>query len=96
MTCAILTFRNVAFKVSVLERVIVGSNCQATDGRIHGGNFCYGPTLEDAVGFQTQVVVKPPGVMLLDDKDRMLVRLARLRLRFGGFAEVPLAPVISQ
>jgi hypothetical protein len=40
--------------------------------------------------------VKPPGVMLLDDKDRMLVRLARLRLRLGGFAEVPLAPVISQ
>jgi len=73
-----LAFRDVALEISIFKRVIFGPNGQTTDGGVQGGDVGDGPALEHAIGFQTEVIVQAPGVVLLDDKDGLLVGLGGL------------------
>lgn len=65
---AILAVWNDAFEAAVFQRVIFDLHRETLHGRIEVGSFGDRPTLEHAIEFQTEVVVKVGGIVLLDDE----------------------------
>ena len=77
------------FERRVADRVVLDLHGQPLRGRVERRLLRHGPALEDAVGFQAEVVVEVRGVVLLDDEDREAgVRLGALALGLSGFGEV--------
>jgi hypothetical protein len=75
-----LPFRNGAFEIAVVERVVFHLHRQPLVVRIERGPFCHGPGLEDAVEFQPEVIMQTAGIMFLNDK------APSLRRRYLGLA----------
>ena len=71
---AVLAFRNRAFEVAVVERVVLHLDRQALVCRIERRTARYRPGLEDAIMLQAEVVVQPRGGMLLDHETRTFRR----------------------
>src|SRR5262245_43841726 len=87
----IFALRNRAFKVAVVEWMILDLDGQAPIAWIERRPLRDGPGLENAIDLQPQIVVKPGGSMLLDDEAGILSRLdPRLPARLRGFREVAL------
>src|SRR5262245_18193174 len=71
----ILSLRDRAFKVPVVERMILNFNRQPPIARGERRPLRHGPGLEDAIGLQPQIIVEPGGSVLLNHKARILGRL---------------------
>src|SRR5580700_1910232 len=67
-TAAVLTLRNRALKIAVVERMVFHLHRQALIGRIERWSARNCPGLEDSVPFQAQVIVQSTCRVLLDDK----------------------------
>ena len=74
---AILAFRDRAFEIAVVERMIFHLDRKALVVRIERRAFGHRPGFEDAVELKPQVVVQPRGVMFLDDEAPAVRRLDR-------------------
>ena len=66
---AVVVLRDHALELGVLEGVILDLHGQALDLRTDRRALRDGPALEHPVHLQTEVVVEPPGGMLLDDEE---------------------------
>ena len=64
------SFGDHALEVLVLERVVFRANRQLFDAGIVGEAAGHGPGLEDAVHFETKIVVEPSRLVPVDDEDR--------------------------
>src|SRR6185295_17523561 len=62
---AVLSLRDHAFKIAVLERVILGLHGQAFHARIEARPLRHGPAQEHAVELQPKVVVQAASIVLL-------------------------------
>ncbi|MHC2386025.1 hypothetical protein ACVIHB_000841 [Bradyrhizobium liaoningense] len=94
---AILPFRNRAFEIAIVERMVFHLDRQPLVVRIEGGSFRHRPGLEHAVEFEPEIVVQAAGVVLLDHEAPLL------RWRDCGFArwlrrlsEIPLLSVSGE
>lgn len=83
---AILTFRNGAFEVAIVERMILDLNCQPLVVRVERRAFGDRPGFEDAIQLEPQVIVQPGGIMFLDDEATAIaareLRIAARLIRF--------------
>ena len=77
---AVLAFRDLSLEAPVVERVVLDVNGQVLLARLERNALRHRPAEEDAVAFQTEVVVEPPRVVALHDEDRIL----RLPLALEG------------
>jgi hypothetical protein len=94
---AILAFRNSAFEVAVVQRVVFDLDRKSLVMRVERGAFGDGPGFEDAIELKPQVIMKVRCGMFLNDKAGPnsifdFGICARLR-RFG---EIPLGAVFCQ
>src|SRR5882757_4190857 len=91
---AILIFRNRAFEIAVVERMILDLDRQPLVVRIERGAARHRPGLEDAVEFEPEIVMQPGRIVLLDHEAPQLRRrnldLAR---RLAGLLEIALLAV---
>ena len=93
----ILTFRNDALKICVLDRMILGPYGHSLIGRVKRWPLGYGPGCEDSVYLQPKVVVQSTSIMLLDHKDAIASRpTADAPRRFRCLAEPPLLSVFFE
>src|SRR6478609_827550 len=71
----VLSFRNCALKISIVERVVLHLDREALICRVERRSLCHRPGLEHAVRFESEVVVKPGGSVFLDHEAWILRRL---------------------
>jgi hypothetical protein len=91
---AILSFRNRAFEVAVVERVIFNFDRQALVVRVERRTSRHRPRFEDAVELEPKIVVQSRGRVFLNYKAEALCgRDLGLAAGFSGFAEVALRAI---
>src|SRR5262249_25489251 len=88
----VVVLRDHSLEVGGLDGVVLDVDGQPLGLRPDGRTFGDGPALEDAVHLEAQVVVKPPGGMLLDDEEAPRPRPAAPE-GLGGPIRIALAPV---
>src|SRR6266508_3035129 len=97
---AILTLRDVALEIEVLHRVIFGAHRQPLLADDQARAPRHRPALERAAELEPQIVVHPPGIVLLHDELPAVAlaafRLAAFRLGLGRAPEIALARVIRE
>src|SRR5689334_6540962 len=94
-TGAVLALGDASLELAVVERVVLDVDRQPLVVRRQAGTPGHRPAFEDTVELQSQVVVQPPGGMLMDDEQ--ITRLARqLAARLRGAREVALAGILAQ
>ena len=71
---AILSLRDFAFKVAVVEGMVLCPYGQPSLRGIERGPLCDGPREKDAVELKPQIIVQSPRRMLLDDEPQPLCR----------------------
>src|SRR5262249_31533935 len=64
--CAIVSFRDIALKFAVVERVILYVHRELLRKRNEGWSFRDRPRLQGACNFQPEVVMQPRGIVTLD------------------------------
>jgi hypothetical protein len=69
---AVLTLRNGAFEVAVVQRVVLDLHRKPLVVWVQRRAFCDGPGLENPIEFEAQIVVQVRGRMLLDDETKTL------------------------
>jgi hypothetical protein len=69
---AILAFWNDAFKVRILERMVLCPDGEALFRGVHGRTLWHGPGYENATDFEPEVVVQVARSVLLDNKDLLV------------------------
>ena len=74
----VLPFRDLPLERRVLERVVFDVNGEVLLTGLEGDALRNRPAEQGAVLLEPEVVVQPPGVVTLDDEDRLL-RLSLLR-----------------
>ncbi len=88
---AVLALRDRAFKVSIIEGMVLDFDRQAPLVRIERRPPCHRPGLEHALVFEPQVVVQARGGVFLDNETQAFGRRdRRLAARLGGQGEVTL------
>src|SRR5580704_2214484 len=92
---AVIPFGNVALKAAVIEWMVFGLNRQAFVGRIKRRTFWNSPGFQHAVQFQTEIVMKPSGVMALH-YERILSTRSAAASRLGTLARWTLALIFGQ
>src|SRR5690606_24516158 len=70
---AVLAFRYLALERAVLERVILGLDCEVTSARRERGLLRHGPALQHAVVLEAEVVMQARRVVLLHDVGQAVV-----------------------
>jgi len=97
---AVLALRDRALEAGVVQRMVLDLDGEPPVRRIEARPLRNGPTLEDAAGFQAQIVVQVAGVVFLND-----IYAVRARGRcghpirpggLGGYREVALGMVAAQ
>src|SRR5207249_4978740 len=91
---AILVFRNGAFEIAVVERMVLDLDREPLVVWIERGAARHRPGLEDAVEFEAQIVMQTRCRVLLDD-ETPLARRRHLDVTGGlrGFAEITLLAI---
>ncbi len=92
---AVVPFRDDAFEATVVQRMIFSFDGKAFVGRIKGGSFRDRPGSQHPLHFQTKIVMKAGGSMLLDD-ETVAGDASRLALGFGRLVEPALPFVLFQ
>ena len=92
LAAAVLALRNRPFEFSVLERMIFHLHCKPLVAGIHRRPFRHGPRFQDAVNFQSQVVVQPRSGVLLHHKNA-IAGTANTARRFRSLVEMPFLPI---
>ncbi|MNZ43557.1 hypothetical protein D3C78_611620 [compost metagenome] len=95
---AIVTLRDTAFEIGVVERVILYVHRQASHLGVQGGPFGDGPAFQRTVQFQTEVVMQVAGVVLLNAELQGMATFgtAALATGLGCGIEVALALIFLQ
>jgi hypothetical protein len=65
---AIFALRNGAFEVAVVQRMVFGAHRKSFVRRIEARPLGHGPAQEHAIELKAQVVMQPPGGVLLHDE----------------------------
>ncbi len=92
---AIFALGDVALEIEVLHRMILGANREPLFADDQARPACHRPALERTAELEPQIVVQPPGVVLLDD-ELPAVALAAFRLGFRRATEIALLPVVLE
>src|SRR5205085_238960 len=92
---AVLAFRNDAFKLRVVNRMIFNLHREPPDFRIERWTFRHGPRLQHAVDLETKVVMQLRGAMLLDDVQAARACALLRRTRLWSFVEFPFLLVLG-
>src|SRR5262249_4460064 len=96
-SAAVLTLRNGAFEISVIERMILDLHRQSLVFRIDRRAARYRPRFEHAVEFEPESVMQPRVIMFLDDKSQMLRWANDSRSAWlGGFREVTFGTILGE
>jgi len=66
----ILTFRNIALKIRVFQRMILNRQREPFDSRIERGSFGHCPGLQYAAILEPEIVMKISSLMLLNNEDQ--------------------------
>ena len=77
--CAVIALGDHALETAVVNGMIFGQHRKTFLGRIQAGAFGNGPGSKHAFHFEAEIVVKPRGVMLLNDE-----AVAAVFLDFAG------------
>ena len=96
---AIIAFGNIAFKGAVIERVIFHLHGKRFSRWVEARTFGNGPTHQNAVHLQAEVIMQPGSVMPLHAKKSASSRFFRNRLFRGRFRrplEVPFPGVFFE
>ena len=67
---AVVPLRDLTLEGRVLERVVFDVHGEVLGARVHRHAFRHGPAREHALALEAKVVVKPAGIVPLDDEDR--------------------------
>ncbi len=93
----IFALGNCAFKVAIIERMILDFHRQPLVVGIERWSLGYGPRLEHAVQFQTKVVMQPGRVVLLDHESPMFGRADLVfTARLCGLGEIPFRLILGE
>jgi hypothetical protein len=94
----VVALRDLAVELRVLERVILDVDGQMLRPRLRRHALRNGPAGQHAVALEPEVVVEAPGVMALDDEDRLLLPRGALALgeRLRGRVRVALGAVFLE
>jgi hypothetical protein len=92
----VLTFGNPSVERQVLHRMIFGAHCEVVDPRVGRRSLGHCPAGQNSVVFQSDVVVQPAGMVLLDDESKgvslLIRRPGRHRLwRLRGISHAPVS-----
>lgn len=95
---AVLWFRNDAFKITVLNRMILDTSCEAFHGGIERRTLRNSPGKQHSAPFQSKIIVQVGGLVFLHNVQKVTLRGSdRCRsFRFLGYLEVPLLAVFPQ
>ena len=97
MAATVLPFRYLAFKLGVVDGVVLDFGGQTFNVGIEAGALRHRPALERVAHLQAEVVMAPAGVVQLYDEDGALAAPARyVRVRLWGAVETALASVFLQ
>jgi hypothetical protein len=67
-TTAVLAFGDRPLEVTIIERMVLDLDCKPLITGIEGRSFGDSPGCKDAVQFEAKVIMKPSGVVLLDNE----------------------------
>ena len=76
--------------------MIFDLHCKSLHAGIEGWSFGDGPRLEDAVYFETKVIVQLSGAMFLDHKHATTASAFLCGTGFRSFIELPLLLVLGE
>ncbi len=93
---AVLALGDDALEVGVVQRVVLDVDGEMLVVRIEARALRHGPALERAVELEPDVVVQPPGRVLLDDEEVAARAGLDVRSGLGCLAEVPFLAVALQ
>jgi hypothetical protein len=82
---AILAFRDCAFEITVIKRVILDFDGKTLVSGIERRSFRHRPGFEDAVDFQTEIVMQARGYVLLNDKTQAFFEALTRLVPRGSF-----------
>src|SRR5581483_302107 len=94
-TGAVLPLRDLALERGVLERMVLDVDGEALLARLERDPLWHCPARERAGALEPEVVVETPGVVSLDDEDRLAGGPLRAE-RLGSRLRVALAPVLGE
>ena len=88
-----VTFRNHAFEIAVVERMILDLHRQMLLSRLEARPLGQRPAAQHAILFQPQIVVQPAGVMLVNHETRPRPLPAAFAARLRRAREVSLVAI---
>src|SRR5205823_6215006 len=91
----VLSLRDLALEVRVLERVVLDVDGEALLARLQRNPLRNGPARERSVALEAEVVVEAPRDVALDHEDRLLRALLRPE-RLGGRLRIALPAVLAE
>ncbi len=93
---AIAALRNLAFEAGIVERVVLGLDCQPLVTRIQRRPFGYGPGFERAVYFEAEVIVQAASGVFLDHEGISGRGLGFIAGWLWGLIELALAAILLE
>jgi hypothetical protein len=91
---AVLALRDLALERRVVDRVVLDVDGEVLQPRLERNPLRHRPAREDTVALEPEVVVQAPGVVALDDEQRLLA-FPTGGERLGGLLRVAPAPVFA-
>jgi hypothetical protein len=91
-----LTWRNHALELRIFERMVLRPYGQALVRRVHRGPIRYCPGCQDAICGQPKIIVKPTGIVLLNDKVSAAATSPHSPGWFGCFGKGSLASICCE
>lgn len=64
----ILSLRDRAFEITVVQRMIFDLNCETFLTRDKAWSFCHCPAFQNTIQFKTKIVMQSSRIVLLNDK----------------------------
>ena len=94
-TRAIVPLGNHTFKVRVFQWMVLGHGGKAFAGWVHTGSLGHGPGHQHTINFQSEVVVQPRGVMLLNHKAAAFAS-PDTTSRLGSLTKLPFSAIFFE
>src|SRR3977135_1942239 len=95
-SCSVLAGRNHALEPRIFERMVLRPYGQALVRRVHRRPFGYCPGRQDPIYGQPEIIVKPGGIVFLNDKDASAATSPHLPDWFGRLCKSSFASICCE
>src|SRR3984893_3671773 len=93
---SVLARRNHTLEFRIFERMVLRPYGQALVRRVHRKSFGYCPGCQDAIYGQPKIIMKPTGIVFLNDKDAAATTSPHSPDWFGRFSKISIASICCE